>query len=91
MNVQEVALLVAGIVVPFLAMAKKWLNLEGKPALWFTFGVSAVVAFIAAALTGALPKAGLGDPAAFLAVWLEFAAAAFGIATLVYKQFLAKP
>jgi len=88
---EALALLIAGLVAPYLTQWLKKLfgSLEARPALWLAFGVSAVVAVIALLVTGelgwTLPP---GEPIQAVVWFLEHTGIVFALATLVYHQFI---
>ena len=88
---EALALLIAGLVAPYLTQWLKRLfgGLEAKPALWLSFGVSVVIATLALIVTGQLGwTAPPGEPVEVISWFAQFAGAVFALATLVYKTFI---
>ena len=94
MTAEQLALFVASLVAPFLIQyLKKWFgNLEAVNALWVAFGTSVVLGGLALFLTGGLGLAcDLSDPLHCVAGAIEAVGVVFGLATVIYKFFLAQP
>jgi len=86
MTAETVGLFFAGLIAPILIQWLKKGKLEGRTALYLSFGVSVVLAVVCMLLTGELPAVGsAGDPAALIASVLEAAGVVFALATLLYK------
>jgi len=91
MEPEKLALVLAGILAPFVSQIIKWLvgqvggELKDRVALWATFGLSVVLAAIVLTATGALNLSG-GDPTTIVSALLEAAGLVFGVATLIYKS-----
>ena len=90
-SAEAIALLVAGLIAPFIAQLIKALGgYEDLRAMWAVIAVSAVLAAIALLATGEVPYE--GPPLAPLEFFAWFAARAgtvLGLATIVYKFFMA--
>ena len=85
MGAQAFAVFVAGLVAPFvIQVIKNYFGQNDKGALWLAFGVSVVIAVVALLVTGELPS--VADPTQLGAA----IGVVFSIATVVYKQFMAK-
>jgi uncharacterized Tic20 family protein len=88
----EAFLVIAGLVAPFVIQIIKTVfgDLEGKEALWATFGVSVVFAVAAGLLSGYL-IAPAGDQVAVTSSVLTQFGTVLGLATAIYKLFISQP
>jgi len=90
-SAEQIALLLAGIVAPFVInVIKNWLGWSGKPALWLSFGCAVVVAVVAMLVAGQFQPIEWGNPLVAIEAVIKAAGVVFALATLVYKQFIAK-
>jgi divalent metal cation (Fe/Co/Zn/Cd) transporter len=86
MNAETVALLIAGLIAPWIIQAiKGWLKLQGPAAAWMTLVVSVAIAVIAVAITGGLAAIPWSDPVAAVQALAAIGGVVFTIASLVYK------
>jgi len=93
MTAEQLAVFVAGLIAsPLTQLIKKILGLAGWKALYAFFLVAFLLAAGAMFLTGELsvPKF-VEDPVAMLTNLGEALASVFGLATVVYKVFIAHP
>ena len=91
MSAEAIALLIAGLIAPWLAQAiKDWLKLSGGAAAWLAFVVSVVVALVAVVVTGGLAAVPWADPPAAVVALAGICGAVFAIATLVYQSLWGK-
>jgi hypothetical protein len=88
---EQIALLLAGIVAPFLInVIKNWLGWSGKPALWLSLACSVVIAVVAMLIAGQFQPSDWSNPLLAADAILKACAIIFALATLIYKQFMAK-
>lgn len=86
MTAEMVGLFFAGLIAPVLVQWLKKGKIEGRAALYLTFGVSALLAVACMLVTSELPPVGpAGDPVTLIASILEAAGVVFALATLLYK------
>jgi len=79
---EGIALGIAGVVAPLLAqLIKKWSGTSGNVALGISIAVSAVIAVVAAFVSGDVHDIG---------ELVKSAGTVFGIATVVFKLFMAE-
>lgn len=92
MTAQTLALFIAGVIAPILTQWLKRGKIEGRAALYLTFGVSTLLAVVCMLVTGELPSLGsVGDPILLITSILEAAGVVFALATLLYKTFRPEP
>lgn len=85
-------LVIAGLIAPFVTQLIKSIfgNLEGKEALWATFAVAFVFALLAYLVSGGLAVPG-GEPVEVVSSILTQFGTVLGLATAIYKLFIAPP
>ena len=91
MTAEALALFITGLIAPVLIQQIKRLfgGTEGPKALWLAFVVSFGLAFLSILVTGGLAVVCVpGDPVGCTSSVLEAGLVVFGLATVVYKQFM---
>jgi len=83
---EQLAILIIGIIAPFLIGILKRAGICGALAAWVSFVVCAIMAGVLVLANGS-PGVSLADPVAFLEALGPVLASVFALATLMYRTF----